>query len=98
MWFYYGFVVDGSVVAEDVAQVARREQKDRERVRAFGLRVRELREARGLSQERLAQAADVHRAEIGFVERGEREVGIALAWRLADGLAVSLDELVLGLT
>ena len=98
MWLYYGFVVDGSVVAEDVAQVARREQKDRERVRGFGRRVRELREPRGWSQERLAQAADVHRAEIGFVERGEREVGIALAWRLADSLAVPLDELVLGLT
>ncbi len=47
-----------------------------------------------MSQEKLAEAADVHRAEVGFVERGEREVGIALAWRFADGLSVSLSDLV----
>ncbi len=63
-------------------------------VLAFGERVRELREARGLSQEKLAEAAEVHRAEVGFVERGEREIGIALAWRFADGLQISLAELV----
>jgi len=74
--------------------VARRQDKDRDRVLAFGNRVRELREARGLSQEKLAEAAEVHRAEIGFVERGEREIGIALAWRFADGLAVPLSDLV----
>ena len=72
----------------------RRQDKDRERVLAFGSRVRELREAQGLSQEKLAEAADVHRAEVGFVERGEREVGVALAWRFADGLSVPLSELV----
>ncbi|MDP9460085.1 MAG: helix-turn-helix transcriptional regulator [Actinomycetota bacterium] len=72
----------------------RRGDKDRERVRAFGRRVRELREARGLSQEKLAEAAEVHRAEVGFVERGEREIGLALAWRFADGLSVPLQELV----
>ncbi len=74
--------------------MARRQDKDRDRVLAFGNRVRELREARGLSQEKLAEAAEVHRAEIGFVERGEREIGIALAWRFADGLAVPLSDLV----
>ncbi len=72
----------------------RREDKDHARVLAFGRRVRELREARGLSQEKLAEAAGIHRAEVGFVERGEREVGIALAWRVADGLETPLAELV----
>jgi len=37
---------------------------------------------------------DLHRAEVGFVERAEREVGVTLAWRLADGLGVTLAELV----
>ncbi len=67
-------------------------------MRAFGRRVRELREAQGLSQEKLAEAADIHRAEVGFVERGEREVGLALAWRFADGLSMPLHELVRDLT
>ncbi len=98
MWsFYYGSVVDGSVATEDLARVARREEKDRARNRAFGTRVRQLRESQGLSQEDLADAADLHRAEVGFVERAEREVGISLAWRLDDGLGVTLAVLVDGL-
>ncbi len=70
-----------------------REERDSARVRAFGLRLRELRQERGLSQEQLAERAEIHRAVIGFVERAEREVGIALAWRLADGLGVAPGEL-----
>jgi transcriptional regulator with XRE-family HTH domain len=77
--------------------VGRRDEGDRERVRAVGERVRRLREAQGLTQEDLAEAASVHRAEIGFIERAEREVGIALAWRIADGLGITLSELVSGL-
>jgi transcriptional regulator with XRE-family HTH domain len=77
--------------------VSRREEKDRERLRAFGARVRALREEAGLTQEKLAEAAGVHRAETGFVERAEREVGITLAWRLADGLDRPLSDLTQGL-
>ncbi len=73
--------------------MSRREEKDRERLRAFGTRLRQLREEAGLSQEKLAEAAGVHRAEVGFVERAEREVGITLAWRLADGLGQPLSAL-----
>lgn len=77
--------------------MARKEQKDRARTQAFGVRVRELRESKGLTQEALAHSAELHRAEIGFVERAEREVGITLAWRLADGLDVTLSDLLFGL-
>jgi len=94
---YYESVVDVSIAAKDVPAVARREHKDRARTQAFGARVRELREAKGMTQEALADAAELHRAEIGFVERAEREVGITLAWRLADGLDVTLAALVQGL-
>jgi len=74
--------------------MSRREEKDRERLRAFGVRVRQMREEAGLTQEKLAEAAGVHRAEVGFVERAEREVGITLAWRLADGLDRPLSALL----
>jgi len=92
--FYYVSVVDGCVAAKDLAQVGRCEDKERERLQAFGERVRRLRETQGRTQEALAEAADLHRAEIGFVERAEREVGITLAWRLADGLGISFADLV----
>lgn len=74
--------------------MGRREEKDSARLTAFGNRVRRLREERGLTQEKLAESADLHRAEVGFVERAEREVGVTLAWRLADGLGVTLAELL----
>lgn len=39
-------------------------------------RLRELHEGPGLTQEQLADAASLYRAEYGFFERGEREFGV----------------------
>lgn len=39
---------------------------------AFGQRVQELRKARNLSQEKLAELAGVHRTYIGMIERAEK--------------------------
>jgi len=66
---------------------------DRECVRSFGARVRTLREEAGLSQEVLAERAGLHRAEVGFLERGEREFGLSVIGRLARGLGVSVPRL-----
>lgn len=60
---------------------------------AFGRRLRELREERRLTQEQLAHAADLHRTVVGFIERGEREVGISKVWPLADALGVRPSDL-----
>ncbi|MGJ9414231.1 helix-turn-helix domain-containing protein [Aeromicrobium sp. CF4.19] len=64
-----------------------------ENLRQFGRRVRSLRTARSLSQEQLAHDAGLHRAVIGFIERGERDVGISHVWPLATALGVSVTEL-----
>jgi transcriptional regulator with XRE-family HTH domain len=61
---------------------------------AFGLRVRELRKARGLSQDALARATDVHATMIGRLERGAREPRLSTILRIADGLAVEPGELI----
>jgi transcriptional regulator with XRE-family HTH domain len=59
----------------------------------FGRRVRELRLALRLSQEQLAERADLHRNYIGGIERGERNVGILNIGKLAEALGVSLAEM-----
>lgn len=58
------------------------------RLRAFGIRVREIREERGLSQERLAEASGLHWSFIGRVERGQRNPNLKNVFRLAEGLGV----------
>lgn len=59
----------------------------------FGDRVRELRRARGFSQEELADRARIHRTYMGGVERGERNPCLKNIAALADALGVSLEEL-----
>lgn len=53
----------------------------------FGQRVRELRLARGLSQEALADEAGLHRTFMGSVERGERNVGLENIVKIAKALS-----------
>ncbi|MBT2232288.1 helix-turn-helix domain-containing protein [Nonomuraea sp. NEAU-A123] len=56
---------------------------------AFGNRIRELREAKGLSQEKLADLASIHRTYISSVERGQRNVGLDNVFAIARALEVS---------
>ncbi|MDP1861516.1 MAG: helix-turn-helix transcriptional regulator [Gemmatimonadaceae bacterium] len=55
----------------------------------FGRRLRELRTAAGLTQEKLAFRADLDRSYVGQVERGEVNVSIDNIAKLAHGLRVS---------
>ena len=63
-------------------------------LKRFGQRVRELRLAAGLSQEKLAERAALHRTYVGGIERGERNVGILNLLRLARALRVRVCELL----
>ena len=59
----------------------------------IGRRIRELRQDRGLSQEQLAFEADLHRAYIGQIERGEKNIGVRNLEKIAKALKVSMKEL-----
>ena len=60
----------------------------------FGEQLRKKRTDLGISQERLADLADLHRTYISSVERGERNVTIETIERLALALSVSMRELL----
>jgi transcriptional regulator with XRE-family HTH domain len=63
-------------------------EQQRARRVAFGDRVRELRTARGLSQEAFAHVANLDRTYVSGIERGMRNVSLDNIHRLADGLGV----------
>jgi transcriptional regulator with XRE-family HTH domain len=52
----------------------------------LGQKVRELRLARGISQEALADEAGVHRTFMGSVERGERNISLENIVKIAKAL------------
>ena len=58
----------------------------------FGERVRELRQAKGLSQEELAFKAGVHRTYLGGIERGERNPALRNIEAIAKALNITLSE------
>jgi transcriptional regulator with XRE-family HTH domain len=55
-------------------------------LKAFGERVRTMREQSGLSQEALAARVGIHRTYLGGVERGERNICLLNILRLAAAL------------
>lgn len=61
------------------------------RVRAiFAHNLRLIRQSKGISQEQLAEAADLHRTYISSVERGARNISIDNMERLAQALGVDI--------
>ena len=60
----------------------------------FGAVVRQLREARGWSQERLAGQADLNRSYMGEVERATVMASLVTAAKLAQALDVPLSDLI----
>ena len=61
---------------------------------AFGAAVRSVRNERGISQERLAEVAGLHRTYIGDIERGERNLSLINIERLALALGIRPSELL----
>ena len=58
----------------------------------FGKRLRQLRKARGFSQESLALASNLDRTYVSSVERGERNISLINIYKMASALGVSPKE------
>lgn len=63
---------------------------------SFGRNVARAREAKGLSQDKLAEKADLDRTYVSGIERGVRNPDIKTVIRIAKALNTSLAELCKG--
>jgi len=59
-----------------------------------GFKILITREKRRLTQEKLASLAGLHRAYIGQVERGEKNIGLRNLEKIANALGVKIEELL----
>ena len=59
---------------------------------AFGEKLRSLRTSKGLSQEKLAELADLDRTYISSVELGKRNISIVNICRLSVALKIEISE------
>ena len=66
-------------------------------LRALANRIKELRDQKGISQEELAHRAGLSRTGMGFVETGKRWPRLDTLMKVAQGLNVTVDELLRGL-
>lgn len=63
-------------------------------VKRIGLNITIIRERRALTQEKLAELAGLHRAYIGQIERGEKNIGLRNLEKIAKALNVDIRVLV----
>ncbi|MEJ6847477.1 helix-turn-helix transcriptional regulator [Sinorhizobium fredii] len=71
-------------------------EHDQRILKAFGARVRALRLNLSMSQEVLADRAELDRTYIGGVERGERNLSLINIVKLAAALETSVSDLMRG--
>jgi transcriptional regulator with XRE-family HTH domain len=58
-----------------------------------GFNIRKIREEKGLTQTQLGTLAGLHRAYIGQIERGEKNIGLKNLEKIAKALRVNIKEL-----
>ena len=58
-----------------------------------GFNIRRSREEKDISQEQLAGIAELHRAYVGQIERGEKNIGLRNLEKIAKALKVNIKDL-----
>jgi transcriptional regulator with XRE-family HTH domain len=59
----------------------------------FGKRIKQLREDRGISQEKLGELAKVHRTYVGMIERGEKNITLLNIEKFAKALKIDIKDI-----
>jgi len=60
----------------------------------FGIIIRKRRRKIGLSQERFAELADIHRTYVSSIELGKVDAGLCIAYKIATALNRPLNSLI----
>ena len=60
----------------------------------FGERLKQLRKEKGLSQEQLAEKANLHRTYIGMIERAEKNITLLNIEKIANALDTKISSLL----
>ena len=71
--------------------VRKREQPISKRV---GQVIKAVRELQGVSQEKLAEMAEIDRTYVSMIERGKRQPTLEVAYRIANALSTKLSEII----
>ena len=71
--------------------------KNSKRCFALGRNISRLRKKKSLSQEKLAEAVDIHASYIGQIERGMKYPSLKVLFKIADSLEVKITELFKGI-
>lgn len=66
-------------------------------LKALGTRIADFRKKNGLTQEQLAEATELHRTYIGFIEQGKRNPSIGNIGRIARALRIPLEDVFKGI-
>jgi transcriptional regulator with XRE-family HTH domain len=67
--------------------------RDEKFIKKFGLRLRELRKAKGISQEKLAGESGFELSQIGRIERGEINTSISHVAAIAKAMKIKPEEM-----
>lgn len=62
--------------------------------RQVGFNIMRIREERGISQEELGSLAGLHRAYIGQIERGEKNIGLKNLQKIAVALSLDIKDIL----
>ncbi|UBF29298.1 helix-turn-helix transcriptional regulator [Kovacikia minuta CCNUW1] len=70
-----------------------RQEEEPDIKKRFGLAVKRRRQELGISQEELAELADLHRTYISDIERGSRNISLENIEKVAKALSISVSKL-----